>query len=453
MLPGVVAAKRGQRKGQDRPGGRQRVALIVFVAIFGLLFIGFAIAQGIGAPSVPSGDVAIVQDVPDELGTISQEEFDHALEQQAATAKLKKTPEPGDEKYDELKEAALSELLNQIWLEGEAEELGVSVTDKQVSTELAKIKKESFPTPAAYNKFLKESHFTQEDVDDRVRLQLLSTKIQETVNAQAPVPTSGQIADYYEAEKATKYTTKESRDVRIVINEDKSKVDAAKKELEKDHSPGSWKKVAAKYSADPTTKSKGGLQAGISEEFLQGPLKSAIFDSATGELVGPVKFQTNYVVLEVVKLNPAKTKTLAETRSEISSTLTQEKQQEYFSEFVSSYQSKWTGRTYCASGFVTKQCANFQSSGHPESAPPACYEADPKTPAKECPAPVAQTQPALPGSVTVVKPKGEPFVQRPRPEAAATAEGAPGEVVPGAEEAAGGEGAAEAEPEPESSGE
>ena len=35
----------------------------------------------------------------------------------------------------------------------------------------------------------------------------------------------------------------------------------------------------------------------------------------------------------------------------------------------------------------------------------------------ECPAPVTQTQPALPGSVTEVKPKGEPFAQRPLPAA------------------------------------
>ena len=34
------------------------MALIVFVVIFVLLFVGFAIAQGLGSPSVPSGAVA-----------------------------------------------------------------------------------------------------------------------------------------------------------------------------------------------------------------------------------------------------------------------------------------------------------------------------------------------------------------------------------------------------------
>ena len=54
----------------------------------------------------------------------------------------------------------------------------------------------------------------------------------------------------------------ESRDVRVVVNKDKAKAEAAKALLEKDDSPASWKKVAAKYSEDPTTKTKGGLQPG-----------------------------------------------------------------------------------------------------------------------------------------------------------------------------------------------
>jgi foldase protein PrsA len=447
-----VGAKRGKQDAR-RPEGRQRLALIVFGALFVLLFLGFAVAQGIGGPSVPSDAVAVVEDVPDDLGTVSDEEFERAFEQQAAQENLKKVPEPGDDKYEEVREAALSEVLNAIWLKGQAEELEVTVTDKQIETELEKIKKESFPTDAAYKKFLQESKFTQAEVDDRVELQLLSTQVQEKVSAESPQPTSIQVEDYYEQEKETRFTTKETRDIRLVINEDKSKVVAAKKELEKDNSPATWKKVAAKYSIDPTSKSKGGLQEGLSEETLPSQLKKAIFESATGELIGPLKFQSNYLELEVAKLNPAKTESLQEARNEITSTLVQEQQQEYFGEFVSGYQSKWQQRTTCAEEFVAlddaaELCANAESSGHPSNAPPACYEADPKTPANECPAPVTPIQPALPGTVTPLKPKGEPFVQRPRPAPAAATDGAAApEGVTGEEGAPAPEGA----PEPEGS--
>ncbi|HEU5061682.1 MAG TPA: peptidyl-prolyl cis-trans isomerase [Solirubrobacterales bacterium] len=414
-----MGAKSGQRRkaaGDDRSAGRQRLALILFGGLLVALFIGFAVAQGIGSPSVPSGDVALIEDVPSEISHISQEEFDRALAQQVSQGKLKKTPKPGSDKYEELRDAALGELLDLVWLQGEAEELDISVTEKQVEDELASIKKQNFPSKGAYEKFLEESGFTQEEVNERVKLQLLSSKIQEVINSSAPSPSSEEVETYYEAEKDAQFTNKESRDVRLIINKDKGEVEAAKAELEKDSSPGSWKKVAAKYSSDPTSKGKGGLQKEITEEFLQGPLKSAIFDAGTGELKGPIQFQGNYILIEVVKLNPEKVQTLAEAKAQIESTLGQEKQQEFFNEFVAEYQTKWQQRTFCADGFVMERCANYKGDGRPANAPPACYEEDPKTPATECPSPVTPISPALPGSVTEAKPKGEPFPQRPQPE-------------------------------------
>jgi peptidyl-prolyl cis-trans isomerase C len=426
-----VGAKAGQRKG--KAAGRQRLALIVFGALLVVLFVIFAVAQGIGSPSVPSGDVAVVEDAPDGIGNVSQEEYTRAFAQQVSAEKLKKAPKSGSKKFGEIKEKTLGELLDQIWLRGQADELGLTVTDKQVEDELASIKKQNFPTAGAYKKFLKESKFTQEDVDDRVRLQILVTQIQEAVNAKTPKPSQDAIEAYYNAEKDAQFTTKESRDVRLILNEDKGEVEAAKKALEKDNSPANWKKVAKKYSSDPTSASKGGLQEGITEEFLQGPLKTAIFDSPTGELTGPIKFQKNYVVVEVVKLTPGKVQTLAEAKAQIESTLAQEIQQEYFSEFVADYTERWTSRTVCADGYVIEKCSNFKGDGRPANASPACYEADPKTPAKECPAPVTPISPALPGTVSVTKPKGEPFPQRPLPESSGEA-GAevPGEVPAGA---------------------
>jgi parvulin-like peptidyl-prolyl isomerase len=416
-----VGAKTGQRDGAT---GRQRLGLILFGALLALLFIGFWVAEGIGSPDVPSGDVAIVEDAPDGLGQISQEEYDRAFEQQVAQAEgLKKAPKPGTKKYEELKTGALKELIEQIWIEGQAEELDITVTDKQVEDELETIIEQNFGSEKNYKKFLKESKFTQEDVDLRVRQQLLVAGIQENLNSQAPKPSDAEIENYYEAEKETQFTTKESRDVRLIINKDKGEVEAAKEILEKDSSPASWKKVAAKYSTDPTSKGKGGLQEGITEEFLKGELKAAVFDSATGELSGPVEFQGSYFVVEPVKLTPEKVQTLAESEAQIESTLGQEKQQEFFSEFVNDFQSKWRERTYCAEDYEIAACANFVGNGHPSNASPACYEADPKQPAEECPAPVTPTSPALPGSVTEQKPKGEPFPQRPLPESSVEEQG------------------------------
>jgi parvulin-like peptidyl-prolyl isomerase len=443
--------KRGAKKpaasksGASKRGGSartQRFALVLFGVIFVALFVVFAVAQGLGAPSIPSGDIALVTNVPSELGHISQADYKTSLAQQQAQSGQKKAPKPGSKKAEELHKAAIGELLNKAWIFGEAEELGIEPTKKEVETELAKVKKESFKTEKAFQEFLKEDHFTEKEVQQRIELQLLSTKIQEKITKQAPPVSEAETKEYYEAEKATQYTKKPTRDVRVIVNENKKEVEAAQKALEADNSEASWKKVTKKYS--PTTAAQAGLQKEIAEEFLQEPLKKDIFSAATGELIGPVKQEKSYLLLEVVKLHPEKTQPFAEVKSTITTQLTEEKSQKYFSEWVVTFQQKWVQRSHCASGYVVESCANFKGNGHPAGASEACYEANPKTPAKECPAPVVQNAPAVPGTVTPQKPEGERLVQRPTPGVVAKkAEGAEGAAgAPPAEGAAGGEASA-----------
>lgn len=428
------AGRSGAPRGGRRAGGpsaAQRLGLVLFAVVFIALFVVFAVAQGLGAPSIPSGDIALVTNVPAELGHISEADYKKSFEQQEAQAGLKKAPKAGSKKAEELHTAAVGELLNTAWIFGEGEELGIKITNKEVETELDKVKKESFKTEKAFQEFLKESHYTEADVNKRIELQVLSTKVQEKVTKEAPAATESQLKEYYEAEKAAQYTKKPTRDVRVVLNENKKEVEAAKKALEADNSEASWKKVTKKYS--PTTESNGGLQKEIAEEFLTEPLKKDIFQSATGELIGPVKQEKNYLLLEVVKLHPEKVQPFAEVKSTISTTLTQQNQEKYFAEWIRGFQSKWTARSHCASGYTIEQCANYKGTGHPSTASEACYEANPKTPATECPAPVTQNTPALPGSVTVGKPEGERLVQRPHPEATSKKGKGKEGAAPGAE--------------------
>ncbi len=223
------------------------------------------------------------------------------------------------------------------------------------------------------------------------------------------------------------------------MNENKKEVESAQKALEADNSEASWKKVTKKYS--PTTEANAGLQKEISEEFLTEPLKKDIFSAKPGELVGPVKQEKNYLLLEVVKVHPETVQPFSEVKTTITTTLTQEKEQKYFTEWVSGFQSKWTSRTHCASGFVIENCANYKGSGRPAGGSASCYEANPKKPPTACPAPVTATSPAVPGSVTIAKPEGERKPQGPlvpnegKGKGKAATEGAEGaEGAAGAEE-------------------
>lgn len=398
------------------PAAARRLGLVVFGVAFVALFVIVAIAEGVGDPTIPSGDIAVVEGVPGDLGEISEAKFEHALELTAAQGGVKGVPKPGDPKYDELKATATKSLLEAIWLQGLADEWGIEVTDQEVAEELKKVKKESFKTEAEFKKFLKESHYTPADVNERVKIQILSKELQEQLKEKAPTPSQSEVEEYYAAAKDTQFTQKASRDVRMVVNKDRKKAEEALDALSKDDSAKNWAKVAKKYSEDKTTKASGGLQKGLQEGVLEEPLNAAIFSTPEGQVEGPIKDKRGYTVFEVENSTPESAQELKAVESQIQSTLAQRAEQEYFTGFVTTFNIDYSSRTFCASDYATERCANFKRDGHPPTAPPACYEADPKGGLPEaCPAPVFQLVPALPGTVTPLEPKGKPLAQRPQP--------------------------------------
>ncbi len=401
-------------RGNQKSVGRQRLALLGFAGLLVLLFLSFAIAQGLGNPSVSSGNVAVIEDAPDGLGTVSEEELKRAVEQEAGETGAK-VPKEGTPQYDELEKAAFGKMLDRIWIQGEAEEMGIEVTPEEVSDKLEQEKKQAFKTEAEYQQFLKKAKLTPAEVDELISIGMISERIQKEAVEGSSTPSDAEVEEYYEAAKATQFTQPETRDVRLIVNKDRKKVDEALALLEKDNSDKSWKKVAKEFSTESATKSKGGLRTGLVEGALP-ELDSAIFEAPPAAVEGPVSSAQGWTIFEVDKVNPEKVQSLKEVESQISAQLGEQAQQQASARLIRNYGSKWTSRTFCADDFMIERCANFESTGRPASAPPACYEADPKGPAPEaCPAPVQQLTPALPGTVSVLAPEGQKLPQRPRP--------------------------------------
>ena len=170
----------GAKRGQSRKSvGRQRLALIVFGALFVVLFAASRSPRASGSQR-PLRRRRGGRGRSRGHGTVSEADLKRALLQQAAQAKLKKTPKPGEEKYEELKDAALGELLDTIWIQGEAEELGLgdAETDRH---RIGPDQKTELQNRAEIREIPRNlRNLTQEDILDRVKLQLLSTQIQET---------------------------------------------------------------------------------------------------------------------------------------------------------------------------------------------------------------------------------------------------------------------------------
>jgi foldase protein PrsA len=362
------------------------LAALTLAAALVLTVVLFAATRGLGAPSIGSGDVAVVQDAPN--GTVTSEEFTRGLEQAAARLQLQSVPNAGTPQYDQVSSAALSDLLLGRWVAGEAADRGITVSDTQVTDQLDQIKKSQFGGEKGFQKFLTQAHYTEQDALDRVRLQLLSQEIQKQVLPQTPTVSQSEIDDYYQA-NISQFQQPETRDFRLILNKDESQAQAAADALAQDDSPTNWAKVAKQYSTDPTTKATGGLRQAVAKGQSEPALDEQLFSAPTGQLVGPFTGQNGFYVIEVQKITPASTTPLSkQVGDQISQQLVSLKQQEIASSFQTDFSDKWTSRTFCTSDVAMERCENFVP---PSAAVPGG-------------APVVSTRPVAPGQTTVFGP-------------------------------------------------
>jgi foldase protein PrsA len=258
------------------------------------------------------------------------------------------------QEYEGLRNQVLSLLVSFQWIQGEADDLGVKVTDADVKKAFDQQKKQSFPKDADYQKFLKTSGQTNEDIIKRVRLDLLSNKIRDKITKGKDKVTDAQVKAYYDKNKA-RFAQPEQRDLRIVLTKDKAKADEAKKALD---SGDSWKEVAKKYSVDTQSKKEGGKLPPVSKGQQEKALDDAIFKAKKGELVGPVKTQFGYYVFDVSKITPAAQQSLEQATPTIKQLLAAQNQQKALDAFVKKFRTKWKDKTECRDGYKTPECKN-----------------------------------------------------------------------------------------------
>lgn len=330
--------------------------LVVFGAIFVLLFAGFAAFQGLSGPSVPSGDVAFVDDVDD--GGITQEDFDAAIAQSAAAAGVRGDPPTEGPQFEQLRDDALGSLILGKWVAGEAEERGIEVSDSEVASQLEQTKEQSFENERDFQRFLRQQRFDDEDVNQQIRLGILSDRITSQITEGQPEVSDDAIEAFYE-ENRQQFEQPESRNVRQVLNRDRAEVERAMRELEGDDSSKSWRKVAKDVSSDRATKDRGGLLEGVIQGQSEPPLDQAIFAAAEGELVGPIETDRGFAAVQVQEVTPAQTTSLDQVRDQIRQQIATTIQQQDGTDFNNRFTMKWRSRTVCAEGFVIAQCSNF----------------------------------------------------------------------------------------------
>jgi foldase protein PrsA len=286
---------------------------------------------------MPSDAVATV-----EGQAVDERSFNHWLE---ITAETNGKPRA------QVREQVMHELLTGLWIEGEAEERGISVDAAAVRRDFERQKRLSFPRDADYQRFLKSSGQTEKDILERVRLDLLSGRIHDEVTGGEPKVTEEQIAARFERDKAS-FKEPERRDLRVVVTATKAEATSVRAALAGGES---WRGLPGRQSIDRVTRAQQDRALG-----------DAVFDAPVGRLSGPVKAEDGYYVFEVTRVFRARQQTLDEARPTIERLLTSEVRRQQLNEFTEQFRKKWRSRTECREGYVTADCRNG-----PDTPPPA----------------------------------------------------------------------------------
>lgn len=316
-----------------------------------------AVACGGGSDSVPSGSIAVVD------GTeISEDDLDELIAQakKGYEAQKQEFPKAGTPEFQSIQTQYVAYLVELEEFRQAADELGVSVTEKDIDNAEQELIKSRFDGKRAeYEKALEAQGFTPDQYREKaLAVSALSTKLFEEVTKGAKV-TEQEILAYY-TQNQSQYGTPESRDVRHILVAEKSgdgKVDfAASKEKADDvyaelQGGADFAALAKSSSADPGSKDSGGKLT-ISRGQTVPEFDKISFELDTGELSKPVKTQYGYHVIEAVSdVRKASTTPIDKVRATIRATLLQQKRNEEMQAWVEDLKSDYEGKVSYAAGY------------------------------------------------------------------------------------------------------
>src|SRR5215210_441682 len=301
------------------------------------LLLGVAILVVAGcnpAEPVANVDSQARKVVTFEGGDVTQGELDEFAEQSGVPK--------DDPQYQATVQQIMPQLVSIEIAKAYAQEHNITVSDKEVDQELAKLKEQvgdqarasgqDLSNQEAYEQALKQNNITEDQLREDIRENLPVQEVQERVTGAAE-PSDKEIQNYYEKNKEAQFTTPEQRCVRhILFNKDqKEKAEDIKQQLE---NGGDFAKLAKENSQDPGSAENGGDLGCLGKGETVPEFEQAAFGAEQDEIVGPVKTEFGYHILQVTDVKPEQTRSLQEVESHIRAQPATEKQSEAFNKWI-----------------------------------------------------------------------------------------------------------------------
>jgi foldase protein PrsA len=307
------------------------------------------------AEDVPSDAIALVGDIE-----IPRAEFDALMERAELNYKNQKRPFPkaGSPEYQDLKTRAVAFLVQRYQFRAEAEELGVEVSDEQVTKKFDELKKQAFEgDEKKFQAALKREGLTEEaaraEIEDRVLQEELYAKVTEDVKV-----SDKDIEEYYEKNKQ-QFTQPSSRDVsHILIGCDAKKAGTCAEARTKANdlyaqikAGANFAQLARQNSTDESTAKIGG-KIPVTKGSTVPPFDKQAFALQAGAVSRPVKTQFGWHIIKANgPVKSAQVTPLAQVKDSIKQQLEQTKKNEALEKWLKGVEKKYKRETVYAAGF------------------------------------------------------------------------------------------------------
>ena len=216
----------------------------------------------------------------------------------------------------------------------------IKVSDEEVQKQFADQKKQSFPKEKDYQKFLKTSGMTEDDLLFRVKLDVLSNKVRQKVIKGKDKVTDAEIDELLQQEQEALRPARAPRPARRPDARPRPRPTRPRRRSRRARVQGRREEVLDRRGLEGAGRQAPGVAKGQQEKAFD----DAIFGAKKGESTGPVKTQFGYYVFQVTKVTPASQQTLAQTKETIKNLLKSQNQQKALNDFVKKFRKELQGR-------------------------------------------------------------------------------------------------------------
>lgn len=291
------------------PHGRMRLISLVV----GVLVLLGSVAQVAIARMTALPDNAVLR-VGDTI--ITEEEFQERVDVLKALYGLE--PPKQDPKRDHFKRAAAKSIAVSLILDRAAQDRNVVVAEMKAREALNKIIEEQLPDGYdGFVQFLKSEGISEHDVLDEVERQLATSRLFQQVTADVDPVTDAAVRQTYQ-ERKKQMIYPERRQLRNIVVSSKAE---ATDILRQARAGADFAELAAKYSRDASTKSKGGDLGALTADQLAKNYADSAFAANEPSFFGPVKTRYGWNVGQIVRIEPAKQLAFNEVKGQLQAEL------------------------------------------------------------------------------------------------------------------------------------